>query len=567
VEAGQRLARLVLPTVTSMDDMLADDTLGRRRIAQPNGFFGRMFPRTSPEREFGPEDEPCLIELGQAMKGEEERTSWHTRAGFTYLGQFVDHDLTRDKTELCERDVDPEKVQNYRTPFLDLELVYGKGPTQSPPLYIGTRLKVGETAESNFLSESGASVHLPGGTLRDFPRDDQGNALFADPDEMRNLENVLVMQIQVLFAKFHNAAMEQCLDPEFAQLPLTGTRFNRAQQLVLWHYQRLIRQEFLSEVLDGTTLCDVRKRGPQIEYYRNAIAERGLFIPAEFSMAAFRFGHSMVRNSYSLNCHLENLPLQKLMEQNFFTSRLPEAWLVEWGRMFLRLPSSHPQTTPSSPINTTIAPDLHKLKDHTTRLFSPSSKYDEPFHPELPVRTLLRGARAHLPSGQEVADALIKQGLLKSSQALSSDQLVAETHVTNDQSAEKLKANRKLRENAPLFYYILKEAEFVANGEKLGPVGSRIVAEVFETILRNDPRSYLRTPGLGADWKLPKWRFPNGSRDTVDTMRKLIQVVGADALPQGCKENRLHFLIDLFPRLLYWLYGKISSVIHRDLVS
>ena len=535
-----------------------------RGIVPLNGFYGRMFPRTSPECEFSPADEPYLIELGQAMKGEELRTGWHTRAGFTYLGQFVDHDLTRDKTQLCEPDVDPEKVQNHRTPFLDLELIYGDGPIQSAALYVGTRLKIGETIESNLGSVGASLVNLPGGTLRDFPRDDRGNALFAYPDEKRNLENVLVMQMQVLFMKFHNVAMEQCLDPAFAQLPLTGPRFQRAQQLVCWHYQRLIRQEFLCEVLDGATLRDVQDHGPQIRYYQDAIARKGFFLPAEWSLAAFRFGHSMVRNTYSLNCHQEKLPLQELMKQNFVTSRLPEAWLVEWGRLFLGLPRSHPLTTPSSPINTTIAPDLHKLQDHTTRLFSLPGKCDDPFHPELPVRTLLRGARAHLPSGQEVAKALIEEGLLKSSQALSPDQLIAVTHVTNDQSAEILKKNTKLHENTPLFYYVLKEAEVVSGGEKLGPVGSRIIAEVFETILRNDSFSYLNIAGLGSAWKLPEWRFPDGRRDTVDSLRKLIQLVGDDALPQGCRESRLRVFFDFSPRSMYWLYRIMNLALHRD---
>jgi hypothetical protein len=523
-----------------------------------------MFKPTAPDCQYGPADEHLLIDLGRAMKGEEVRTAWHTRAGFTYLGQFIDHDLTRDKTKLCERDVDPNKIENHRTPFLDLELVYGDGPKQSPALYTGTRLKVSETAES-IVGPVGNEVTLPGGTLRDFPRDDLGKALFADPDDMRNLENVMVMQMQILFAKFHNMAMEQCLDPAFMQLPLTGSRFERAQKLVRWHYQRLVRHEFLGEVLDLSTLQDVRTAGPKIEPYRTAVAQKGLFIPAEFSLATFRFGHSMVRNSYSLNCYQSRKHLKELMSLNLVTAPLSEDWLVEWGRMFLGLPRSSDLTTPSSPMNTTIAPDLHKLEDHTLRLFSlPNPNDPDPFHPELPVRTLLRGARANLPSGQEVADALIEQKLLKSSQKLSPDDLVCKTHVTNDESAEKLKQHPKLKEQTPLFYYVLKEAEVVHRGEQLGPVGSRIVAEVFETILRSDSSSYLSVPGLGSEWKLPKWRFPDGKRDVVDSMRKIVKLVGDDILPQGCKNNSLRIFLDFLPRLGYGLYRIINLAFHSD---
>jgi len=523
-----------------------------------------MFKPTAADCQYGPADEYLLIDLGRAMKGEEVRTAWHARAGFTYLGQFIDHDLTRDKTKLCERDVDPNKIENHRTPFLDLELIYGDGPKQSPTLYTGTRLKVSETAES-IVGPVGNEVTLPGGTLRDFPRDDLAKAIFADPDDMRNVENVLVMQMHVLFAKFHNVAMEQCLDPTFGQLSLTGTRFERAQKLVRWHYQRLVHHEYLGKVLDGSVLQTVRTTGPQIEPYRTAVATRGLFIPAEFSLATFRFGHSMVRNSYRLNCHQPETHLKQLMTQNFMTSRLSEDWLLEWGRMFLGLPRSSSLTTPSSPINTTIAPDLHKLEDHTMRLFSlPDPGHPEPFYPELPVRTLLRGARAKLPSGQEVADALIEQKLLRPSQKLSPRDLICKTHVTNDQSAENLKQHPKLLWHTPLFYYILKEAEVVNEGQQLGPVGSCIVAEVFETILRSDSSSYLNVGGLGSDWKLPKWSFPDGRQDAVDSMRKIVKLVGADALPQGCKDNGLRIFLDFSPRLGYWLHRIVNLALHSD---
>jgi len=233
--------------------------------------------------------------------------------------------------------------------------------------------------------------------------------------------------------------------------------------------------------------------------------------------------------------------------------------------MFKGLPRSSSLTTPSSPINTTIAPDLHKLEDHTMRLFSlPDPGHPEPFYPELPVRTLLRGARAKLPSGQEVADALIEQKLLRPSQKLSPRDLICKTHVTNDQSAENLKQHPKLLWHTPLFYYILKEAEVVNEGQQLGPVGSCIVAEVFETILRSDSSSYLNVAGLGSDWKLPKWSFPDGRQDAVDSMRKIVKLVGADALPQGCKDNGLRIFLDFSPRLGYWLHRIVNLALHSD---
>ncbi len=86
----------------------------------------------------------------------------------------------------------------------------------------------------------------------------------------------------------------------------------------------------------------------------------------------------------------------------------------------------------------------------------------------LPLRTLLRGQSCGLPSGEMVACFL---GI----EPLSPDQ----TGIA-----------RYELEQIPLWFYILKEAE-LNKEDKLGPVGGRIVAEVFMGILKGDSQSYL----------------------------------------------------------------------------
>jgi hypothetical protein len=149
--------------------------------------------------------------------------------------------------------------------------------------------------------------------------------------------------------------------------------------------------------------------------------------------------------------------------------------------------------------------------------------------PRLPVRTLLRGARARLPSGQEVADALVAQGVIESEDRLTTAQL---TRDRCNHAGTVLK-EVGLGDNTPLFFYLLKEAELVAGGLTLGPIGSSLVAGVIESTLKADPNSYLSV--MGPDWKPPLWRFPNGLDEQVTSMIKVIRLVGDNQLLPECE--------------------------------
>jgi hypothetical protein len=480
------------------------------------GHYGRMFPPAATPVDLKGEDDLRL--LGASMMDSSQKGLLGTVAGITYFGQFIDHDLTLDNTKLEERNVEPNQVKNGHAARLDLKLVYGEGPTGSPDLYIDDKLKIGSTGPI-------PGTQFPGGTLRDIGRTQDQQPLLGDPNDARNLENLLVMQIHVLFMNFHNAAVDQCDDKVFKDLPLEGNKFERAQQLVRWHYQWLVRNYFLVEVLEHEVQQDVCQK-PKIKW-----AEDGFFIPAEFSLAAFRFGHSMVREDYFLNCHRGIVPLVDLMMECRKPGPLPEDSLVEWGRLFKGLLSSGSGAAPSSTINTAIVKPLHNLDDPTKRLHNPHSPTET--QPHLPTRTLLRGARANLPTGQEVAENLVAKGLLKASDVLKGEKLTASVASTNDDSGKVVAASPVLQQQTPLYYYLLKEAEVLGSANRtLGPVGSRIVAEVIETVLRADPTSYINAIGL--DWQLPQWRFRDGTRGAIYDVRRLVQMLG-DALPQGCR--------------------------------
>src|SRR5437763_10303698 len=108
-------------------------------------------------------------------------------AGYTYLGQFIDHDITFDPVSVLTAANDPDALTDFRTPRLDLDSVYGRGPDDVPFLYDpdGVHLLIGRNAEGD----------------DDLPRNSNGRALLGDP---RNDDNLIVSQLTQGFLKYHN---------------------------------------------------------------------------------------------------------------------------------------------------------------------------------------------------------------------------------------------------------------------------------------------------------------------------------------------------------------------------
>src|SRR5215831_5653427 len=109
-----------------------------------DGPFGRMF-RALPPAEFGDDDQKtleALKALAAAMTADAEEPKngpdpeeGGIPAAYTYLGQFIDHDLTFDPASSLQRQNDPDALVDYRTPRFDLDNVYGRGPDDQPYLY------------------------------------------------------------------------------------------------------------------------------------------------------------------------------------------------------------------------------------------------------------------------------------------------------------------------------------------------------------------------------------------------------------------------------------------------
>ena len=304
------------------------------------GRFGRLFPGLPVFADDNDKVRQALFELGKRGglmdAGATNPDNETIPAGFTFFGQFVDHDLTFDPTSILERQNDPEAIENFRTPAFELDNVYGSGPRASRHLY-----DVNDPAK--FLVEK-----LGGPDSNDdMPRNSQNTALIGDP---RNDENTIVSQFHVAILKFHNAIVDHLRKKN----PNEPQVFEKAQRMVRWHYQWIILNEFLPKIVGQRVLDDVLDDRPRerIFQWRNEP-----FIPVEFAVAAYRFGHSQVRPFYGVNAGFgaaifnNALPTADADPTDLRGGKRAARRFVEWERFFEGIgdptrPSSASASTP-----------------------------------------------------------------------------------------------------------------------------------------------------------------------------------------------------------------------------
>lgn len=471
----------------------------------PQGSYRRLFPKAA--LPIPAVDDWKLNALAAAMRDVDRNGDSEIPSGFTYFGQFIDHDLTWNRDRFDRLLANGQCGPNFRTAQLDLDHIYGCGPAVSSWLYEGDAgaecFKIGTTLP-------GADHHLPGGKPRDYFFEG-ADVEIGHRQDFRDTHNLFVRQVHVLFLKFHNVAVAQLQRGEVeGNLPESGTIFERARCLVAWHFQWFVWWDFLRLIIDPNLF-----RAPVP--LPATTAPSPVRLPLEFALAAFRFGHSMVRQFYGLNRYRPLESLTNLINaQRNAADRLRDDQLLEWGRFFHGPKRSGPPNF-ARRIDTNILPEFHTLHVPLEKLVAVGAPTSEVI--DLPARTLIRGARAALASGQEAAAALNEAPL--------PDKVWAEDL---SESGEKLR-EVGLTQNTPLWYYILKEAEATKRGERLGRVGSRIVLETIEEVLRNDPSSYLACKG--PQWKPAHWKFPDRNptaREPLLHLADLVRLVGDDEL-------------------------------------
>lgn len=364
-------------------------------------------------------------------------------SGYTFFGQFIDHDLTLDEGSILGSTVDPETVEDIRTPFFDLDCVYGLGPEESPEIYDGDSLRIDQ--------HDGAD---------DLPRDANGLALIGDP---RNDENTAVSQLQLAFLKLHNAVLDHV--GTTAGLKRGGeTDFAAARRLTRWLYQWSVVHDFLPRVVGQELVDDVfRRHGNRPVRTKIFDWKKRIFMPVEFSVAAYRFGHTMVRASYPLNASKPDVAFFGSGEDMQGFRPLPAGHTIEWDHYF---PIDGSSPVMARALDTHLVPPLHQMPPSVVGTGLAN----------LAQRNIMRGHSLGLPSGQTVARKL-------GASVMSDGEL---GHPGGG--------------DAPLFWYVLKEAEVRGGGQQLAEVGGRIVTEVCAGLLAGDPDSYLNatpawTPG------------------------------------------------------------------------
>lgn len=410
--------------------------------AEVEGRFSRLWdldqlsPDTNPKR--------LLAELGKTGGLMDEGNDVSSvgdsdvPAGFTFLGQFIDHDITFDTVSQLDSLANPGSIRNGRTPSVDLDCVYAGGPEQSPFIF----------TEDGYMLTQGATDRHTNEVFEDLPRfpvtNDSHRALIGD---MRNDENPFVAQLQLAILKFHN------------QIRTQSDNLTTARDTVIHYYHRIIMEDFLPRLIDDALFSHICTQGNC--YYR-IDAGRTPNIPVEFSVAAYRYGHSQVRNQYNYNQNCLDVDLFELGTFRTVQSKIDWKYLFELEgglhtQMTRQIDPLLPGILMAMPVQITGTPD-----------------------DSLAARNLLRGRTFRLPSGQSIAKQMESDGTLMGGDILP---------VNDDLLALGFK-------QTPLWYYCLEESKVFGAGSRLGPVGGRIVAEVIVGLVEE----YRNRTGKGLDY-------------------------------------------------------------------
>jgi hypothetical protein len=394
-------------------------------------------------------------------------------AGFTYFGQFVDHDITLDVSSTLDAATDATTIHNMRSPSLDLDNVYGKGPALDAFLYVfpgagpssAIKLALGSNRASGPGGPGGpagpAGMHVQ--TNFDVPRVvnplnaalSTNTAIIGDP---RNDENLIISQFQHAMLKFHNQVVDSLVNVGFA-----GDIFSEAKRIVTHHYQWAVMHDFLGRV------CGTAAVTAAMASVSPAIGS-AFRMPVEFAVGAYRFGHSMIRDRYWLSAAQINASITDVF--NFVRPpNLPvlSNWTVDFNAFFeTGIPVAI--FNRAKKIDSILAPGLAALPGLSGAMAA------------LATRNLRRALALGLPSGQGVAGFFGVPAL--TSAQLTSGLPAAEVALLNSNGA-------LLLNKTPLWYYCLREAMVLNGGNQLGPVGGRIVAETFVRMLKRDANAYV----------------------------------------------------------------------------
>ena len=404
-----------------------------RAVDRPTGTarYGRMFPGLDP-LDTGPR---LLMRAGDHGGICDAATVLNTgaddaaeAAGWPFFGQLIAHDITADRSPI-DAGADPGALRNARAPKLNLEMLYADGPIGSPYLFD--------------LDDPAKFLLGPDG--HDVPRNQQGVALIGDP---RNDVHLFSLTLHVALLHAHNRIVDRV---RAAGVP-ENVVFDRARTALTWHYQRVVVNDFLPRLVGRPLVEQVLAEGGR--WFAPAVGQA--YIPLEFAEAAYRYGHGQIRHTYRL---MTGGPAVPLFPDLVGFGPVTADRRLDLTQIF-DVPG-HPPAQRAKRLDGRLATSLIGLPEQVTGAVGTAA------YRSLAVRDLLRGETTRLPSGEAIA-ALI-----------GADPLTAG------------ELGHPWPNGTPLWFYILKEAEHRGGGDRLGPVGGRIVTEVLIGLLRADPASYL----------------------------------------------------------------------------
>jgi hypothetical protein len=407
--------------------------------------------------------EETLRALAKAMK--EDTTPQATSnipAAYTYLGQFIAHDMT-----WMDANQDYGEEINLRTHALDLDSIFGAIPpegriTGNPDCMDG--ICIGQTSA---------------GRYEDLPRSTTGFPCIPDP---RNDNNLAVAQLTVAMMKFHQRVCE-----------LTkGCSSEEQRMITRRHVQSVVLHDYLPKIIDPEIYCDVMHRGGRKVIFPSKECGKSLpdmfKVPVEFAAACFRFGHSMVRDTYILNDTFGESSARRVRWQshlaaiNKYRPQVNDEWVFDWEK-FLLPSSTGSDSHLAASIDDQIGGHLHALEEQW--LSKSAQTLLDGKEPDLATLTLLRGHSLELASAQSLYDNL-SAILSKGSGGLS---FLTKEQIYPNEDRSAVAGLRKcdlghIGESTPLWYYVLREAMVLGDcGQHLGPMASRVVMETIHAAI------------------------------------------------------------------------------------
>jgi hypothetical protein len=474
---------------------IAVDPAGRARLAGlvPNlqaaaaSFFSRLVP-----------DEPYIIPSslmshiafpheGAAYTSDNDEQQEPAKyispdipAVFTFVGQFIDHDLTMNAINLFEPQGEPASPNPPGVAPIPNPIVDGASPLIDLDSVYGPRAKLGAPLSALYEGDKFRLVTANG--ITDLPRDADGAATIADK---RNDENQMILQVHLLVERMHNKFVED------------GASFEEARKQTIFNWQFMILNDYLPRIIQAETLAYVLTQVglPDFGELKHkpcrdlATGMLRVSMPHEFAIG-FRFGHSQLKRGYKLNSHY---PAGSLLFDNSLVGTGPNGTEyndlrggqtlraknhIDWPVFFAR-----------------SAPVLSNRIDRfvTARVFDlPESAIpdDIKYIGNLPHRNLIRSRQVGLCSGEALAK-------FYSIPAVAPGQIEPDASKRDlYEQNERPHPGEAHKFETPLWYYILREAELTngpgPNASKLGPLGSRLVAEVIVGAIAYAPLSVAK---------------------------------------------------------------------------